>query len=868
MLRKFTSKLKFKLGRKSGSEREQKPEDVNRELKREQRQENPQNGEPKRLSRTFGSEKHIRMPPLDPNRLYLGVYDHNIRGRIHIHVALLDRFRHIFICGATGAGKSTLLVNMIVQDILNGHGLCFIDPKGDAIEDVLMRIPEERMKDVILIDPANYEKVVGLNFLEIPRKELNEAQLNAMKEVIVADLIALMRQQTQIWGERFGRIFETLIRAILDFNEKVPPEEQLTFLDLYILLTDDEVRNKFAETVEDPIIREYLLKVNEMPEEVMEPVIRRLNDWVMNKIARQIVTHRSSSFDFRDAIDSNKIILVRVPKGEVGNTIMQLVGTTILSKLWAATKSRVNQRPEERVPFFLYVDEFANFAFEGSTFDEILSEARAFKLGLVLATQYPSQLSPKVMEAVYSNCGTIIAFNPQNPKDASVLVKRYPGVKVEDFLSLGLYRALVRVMIRNELSDPFVLHTYPPLKPVRSRKEIVEVAKKSLEIYGRERMTDVELSASLRRIKELCATQPKVGQMNELLEVLYALVIKGIDVEYRTFSAEAKKRGISVDERKFDAFKEIVDKSGYITLKTDYTTGRSAIIPNTDSIRDAFWADKFGEITDGFVDHRRTIIRAYEFFTQMGYIVEVPKKGKLRAELGDYTPDLLLRLPIGPDIAEAISNAYKLAKKERIVVEVETTTQTRPGQLLRKLARAYKAGYFIVFVVIGHGQNENEYISVAKYICEVVQNMRGRRGFYHTDEIETDHRGRRLWENKVTEEVAYEENRNLFSMKDRKYICTVDEARESKNWTLKRKVFDPSKEFANVPMPKYGEDCVVLIFPPGDFDFPIVKFMKGGTSYYLITLDGREVSEELKMKYRSPDKIHEKYEGVMEYLNS
>ena len=192
--------------------------------------------------------------------LYLGVYTDNIRGDIHIPINFQDRFRHVFICGATGSGKSTLLVNMVVQDMYAGHGLCFIDPKGDAIEEVLMRVPEHRIDDVILIDPANYDKVVGLNFLELPKKNLSDAQLNAIKEVIVSDLVALMKQQTKIWGERFGRIFETLIRAILDFNERASEEDQLTFLDLYVLLTDEEIRNKFAESVKDPIIREYLLK--------------------------------------------------------------------------------------------------------------------------------------------------------------------------------------------------------------------------------------------------------------------------------------------------------------------------------------------------------------------------------------------------------------------------------------------------------------------------------------------------------------------------------------------------------------------------------------------------------------------------------
>ncbi len=785
----------------------------------------------------------IRLPNPSPEKLYIGVHRHNILGDIHIYITLEDRFRHVFVCGATGFGKTTTLVNMIVQDILNGYGLCFIDPKGDAIEEVLMRIPEHRLEDVILIDPANYDKVVGLNFLELPKKSMTEEQIDAMKEVVVADLVALMRQQTQIWGERFGRIFETLVRAILDFNERVGEDEQLTFLDLYVLLTDDEVRNKFAETVDDPIIREYLLKINEMPEDVMEPVIRRLNDWVMNKIARQIVTHRKSSFDFREAIDTNKIILVRVPKGEVGETIMQLVGTTVLSKIWAAAKSRVKLRPEERRPFFLYIDEFSNFAFEGSTFDEILSEARAFKLGLIIATQYPSQLSPKIREAVYSNCGTIIAFNLQNPGDASVIIKRFPNVKSEDLLSLGLYRAMVRVMVRNELSDPFVIQTYPPTEPLRSRDEIAEVAAVSLKKYGLERMSEMQLSEVIRKIREICATQPKAGQLNELLEVLYAMVIKGLEIDYGTFSEEAKKRGIIVDKRKFDAFKEVAEKAEFITLKTDVATGRSVVVPNIQKIKEAFWADKLGDVTDGFLDHRRLIIRAYEFFTSLGYTVVVPKRGQLKAELGDYTPDLVLRVP--PSEEDRLRCYKYFYMKDRIAVEVEVTTQTRPGQLLKKLARAYKAGYFLIYVVQGFGDSEGKYISIAKQITEIIENMRGRHGLYKTDEVERDHKGRKLWINKHSGDIAYEQGGALYSRRDNHYICSTREASE-KGWTVKRVEFDPAKEFKDTGIPRYGEACIVLIFPSEGLNFPVVKFLKGTAGYYLVTLDNKDVTHELR----------------------
>jgi len=766
--------------------------------------------------------------------LYLGVYTDNIRGDIHVPINFQDRFRHMVIFGGTGMGKSTLLVNMIVQDMHAGHGLCFIDPKGDAIEEVLMRVPEHRTDDVILIDPANYDKVVGLNFLELPKKNLSDAQLNAIKEVIVSDLVALMKQQTRIWGERFGRIFETLIRAILDFNERASEEDQLTFLDLYVLLTDEEIRNKFAESVRDPIIRGYLLKINEMKEDVMEPVIRRLNDWIMNKVARQIVAHRKSSFDFREAIDSGKIILVRIPKGEVGEAIMQLVGLTVISKIWAAAKSRVDTPPEERVPFFLYVDEFANFAFEGSTFDEILSEARAFKLGLILATQYPSQLSHEVREAVYGNCGTIITFNPQNPNDAKVLIKRFPGVKDEDLLSLGLYTVMLRITVRNELSDPFIIRTYPPTTPIRSRSEINRVIERSLSLYGRERISEMDLSASLKRIKEMSRFSLKDGFVDEMAEVLYNLVIKGLELNYRNFAEEARRRAISVTEQQYANLLEIFDRMDLIELRSELVKGKYTANPKPDKIKSCFWDGKFNTILAGLIDHRKLVERVYEFFTQLGFVVEVP------VARDAYMPDLLLKYPAAMNYQEMDkvyremnkSGAWQLTRGREAAVEIETTTHTHPGQLLMKLKKAYSSGRVAIFVVMGSGTTVKEYTSTARQILQILTDMRGRSGFYTTDEPERDRRGRKLWMNKHSGEIAYESNGMLFNVKTNELECTVREAKD-KGWTVKKMVFDPYKEFGEV-MPEQGRDFIVLIFPPDDFDFPVVQVIRAGTGFKLI----------------------------------
>ena len=248
------------------------------------------------------------------------------------------------------------------------------------------------------------------------------------------------------------------------------------------------------------------------------------------------------------------------------------------------------------------------------------------------------------------------------------------------------------------------------------------------------------------------------------------------------------------------------------------------------------------------MDHRRLIVRAYEYFTSLGYIAEIPKRGKLKAELGNYTPDLVLRVP--PDEEDRLKCYKFFQMKEKIVVEVEVTTQTRPGQLLKKLARAYKAGYFLIYVVQGFGENEGEYISIAKQIVEIVENMRGRNGFYKTSEVERDRRGRKLWVNKHTKEIAYEQRGMLYSTRDNSYLCTVSEAKD-KGWTLKRAEFDPAKEFKDTGIPRYGEACLVLIFPPEGFDFPVVRFAKGTSGYHLITIDcKREVTHELKELFR------------------
>ncbi len=612
----------------------------------------------------FFSEAESPLRP-SPEKLYIGVTNH-VLGRVNVYIPFEDRFRHVFICGATGTGKSTLIVNMVMQDMENGYGVCVIDPKGDTVDEILVRVPESRIDDVILIDPANHDKVVAVNFLEA--KGLSEAA----REVLVSDIVALMKQQTQYWGEKFGRIFETLVRAVVDFNSS--SEEQITFADLYYMIVNKDFREFFVNFVEDPVVKDYLLKINEMDESELEPIVRRLNDWIMNKLARQMVVFRRSTFTFDSVLNDRKILLVRVPKGEVGESIMQLVGSMVISKLWAAAKARVKLSLSERRPFFLYIDEFSNFAFEGSTFDEILSEARAFRLGLILATQYPSQLSQKLREAVYANCGTIISFNCQNPLDAEILIKRFPNVSVEDLLSLDPYTALVRLVINDRVSEPFRIRTHP-LKSGGTAK----VVQMSLDRYGVKRPDFKDIEDLFYQTYDILKKH-KFNRIQNLLVVVYSLAVRGSVVTFNLLKEEAKKWGLNVDESLFNEVVEYALSKGLAKLDVNY-----AIVPNLTAMRKIFWKSEL-------------VARAFEYFIAKGCTAEIVSPVKFKSD-NVYVTDRVEEIESGKffflvvkDLNSA-KQAIKLANRKglRYGVDYEVIVFSK-GRLIKMNIRQNGAG--------------------------------------------------------------------------------------------------------------------------------------------------------------------------------
>ncbi|PSQ47243.1 conjugal transfer protein [Halobacteriales archaeon SW_7_65_23] len=423
---------------------------------------------------------------------YLGTRESMFGVEEHVGIQDEKLWTHVLNIGPTGFGKSKLLLHVTLQDAEKGHGLCIVNPKGGLIDEFLAKLPEDRIDDVVYINPAR-EPVTPINVLE-PHvtEEMNRAQKENQKEIIVSDLIDLFKRQSENWGDQFGRVLETLLRAHLDLNIK--QGESKTLIDIFRCVIQDEPLTELIDQTQDSVIREQLVRVKEdMSSYEMEPLQRRLNDFVMNPTIRRVIEAEESGVDFREAVNNGKIILVDIQKGEVGGTVAELVGSIVTTKVWAAAQSRITQPVEQRQFFHLFVDELQNFAGEGSNFTKILSEAREYRLGCWLATQYLHQLAPEMRRAVTNNCRTKIVFNPSGSEDTARIAAMLQGIDKNELTSLGKYRAVIQKPGEGTERKAVIFDTYPPWEPDYSNVEDIKEAKAA----GRPGKTRLILEQSL-----------------------------------------------------------------------------------------------------------------------------------------------------------------------------------------------------------------------------------------------------------------------------------------------------------------------------------------------------------------------------------
>jgi len=395
-----------------------------------------------------------------------------------------DRRRHFYVVGKTGMGKTVMLQNMIIQDIERGEGLAVVDPHGELIEGILDVIPKHRINDVVYFNPADLDYPIAFNILESVDDEY--------KHLVSSGLMGVFTKiWANMWSARMEYILNNCILALLDSPGN-------TLLGINRLLVDKEYRKKIVDKIKDPVVKafwveEYANYNERFRTEAIAPIQNKIGQFLSSSVIRNIVGQPKSTIDIRKMMDEQKIILLNLSKGRVGEDNSALLGAMMITKIQLAAMSRVDIPEEERKDFYLYVDEFQNFATE--SFADILSEARKYRLSLIMAHQYIAQLTStgatggkvtKVKDAVFGNVGTIVAFRVGSP-DAEDMIKEFePYFIEEDLVNLTKYCIYLRLMIDGVASKPFSANTLPPIA-MPKEGTFEKVVKVSRERYSRPR---------------------------------------------------------------------------------------------------------------------------------------------------------------------------------------------------------------------------------------------------------------------------------------------------------------------------------------------------------------------------------------------
>lgn len=366
------------------------------------------------------------------------------RGRhLKFGIKRRDRGRHLYIIGQTGAGKSFLLLLLTLSDVYHDQGFAVVDPHGDYATDIMKYIPEHRLQDVVYFNATDREHPMAFNPMEVSDP--------AMKDHVSSELVGVLKRMFDSWGPRLEYILRYTILALLDYPGS-------TMLDIVRMLNEKDFRKKVINEIRDPVVRtfwvtEFASWNEKFASEAVAPVLNKVGAFTANPLVRNIVGQQKSAFNIRQIMDEGKILLVNLSRGQVGEDNAAILGSLMVTKIQLAAMSRADMPMADRRPFYLYVDEFQNFATD--SFAVILSEARKYGLNLTVANQYVSQMPEVVRDAVFGNVGTMISFRI-GPGDAQILGKYFePVFESIDLTKLNNQNVFISMIIDGEKAIPF-----------------------------------------------------------------------------------------------------------------------------------------------------------------------------------------------------------------------------------------------------------------------------------------------------------------------------------------------------------------------------------------------------------------------------
>jgi hypothetical protein len=411
----------------------------------------------------------------------------SFRGKTsQIYLAPEDRMRHLYVVGQTGTGKSVFMKELAIQDIKVGNGVCFIDPHGNDILDLLAAVPPERYEDVIYFDPAEVSRPFGLNLLEYDTSHPEQ------KTFIVNELLAIFRRLYGDVPESMGPAFEQYFRnaALLVMED---PASGSTLLDIARVLSNKAFRDMKLAKSNNPVVNQFWREIATQAggeaslENIVPYITNKFDDFTANDFMRPIVGQQESSFKFREVMDGKKILLVNLSKGRLGEKNANLLGLIIVGKIFMAALSRADDPRADYPPFYLYIDEFQNITTD--SIPGILSEARKYRLSLTIAHQFLAQIDEKIRDAVFGNVGSMAVFRV-GEEDAEYFAKQFaPIFTALDFVNIENYNAYLRMLAKGVPQKPFNIKTTPPT--AGNPAQVDDLRQLSYLTYGRDR-TQVE----------------------------------------------------------------------------------------------------------------------------------------------------------------------------------------------------------------------------------------------------------------------------------------------------------------------------------------------------------------------------------------
>jgi len=421
-------------------------------------------------------------PPTDIPKEGIYIGTNNYRGtETKIFLSDNDRRRHMYVIGQTGTGKSTILEEMAKQDVQNGKGMCYIDPHGEAIEHIMTAIPKERAEDVVYFDPADTERPFGLNMLEYDESKPEEKTFVVNEIINIFDALYDLKATG---GPMFEQYMRNAMLLIMDDTASGS-----TLMEIPKVLADEDFRKMKLSKCKNETVRTFWMEEAEKAggeaalANMVPYITSKLTPFLSNDMMRPIISQQKSTLDFREIMDSQKILLINLSKGKIGETNSHLLGMIIVGKLLMAALGRVDIPEDERKDFYMYIDEFQNVTTDSIA--QILSEARKYRLGLILAHQFIGQLSEDISKAVFGNVGSIAAYRV-GPEDAEFLQKQFePVFTSQDLINVDNYNYFGRLLLNGKSTAPFNISA--PF-PTEGSTDIIEPIKELSRLkYGRDR---------------------------------------------------------------------------------------------------------------------------------------------------------------------------------------------------------------------------------------------------------------------------------------------------------------------------------------------------------------------------------------------